>query len=87
MSQSVIGVSQVDALEIFKNDREIGNKIKIVKVNLEEEPLFIEKYRIETDPTQLLFYNGEIIYRNIGYIDSPHLRQYLRPYVKFDERK
>ena len=70
--------NQVEALEIFKNDREIGNRIKIVKINLEEEPFFIEKYRIETDPTHILFYNGEILYRNIGYTDSPHLNQYLK---------
>ena len=79
--------SQVDALEIFKNDREIGNKIKIVKINVEEEPFFMEKYNLEVPLAHLLFYNGEILYRNVGYVDSPHLNQYLKPYVKFDERQ
>lgn len=79
--------SQVEALEIFKNDREIGNKIKIVKINIEENEAFINKFNLETAPTHLLFKNGEIIYRNIGYIDTPHLNKYLKPYIKFNERK
>ena len=50
---------------------------KYTNQSVVEEPFFMEKYRIENDPTHILFYNGEILYRNVGYVDSPHLNQYL----------
>ena len=79
--------SQVEALETFKNDREIGNKIKIVKINVEKHQNFIDKYNLERHPEKLLFHNGEIIYRSVGYADAPHMNQFLKPYVKFNGRK
>jgi thioredoxin 1 len=44
----------------------VGDKVKIVKLNVDENPQIAAKYGIMSIPTLLLFKNGEIDTRLVG---------------------
>ena len=46
------------ALEEFSN--ELGDKVKIVKVNIDENPQTPQQYGVRGIPTLLIFENGEV---------------------------
>ncbi len=39
---------------------ELKNRVKVGKINVNDEPDLAEKYRIKSVPTMLLFRNGEV---------------------------
>ena len=45
---------------------QLGDKVKIVKLNVDENPAIAAKYGIMSIPTLLLFKNGEIADRQVG---------------------
>lgn len=43
-----------------------GSKIKIGKVNVDEEPTLASKFRVMSIPTLILFNNGHVVQQMIG---------------------
>lgn len=48
-------------------DQEMGDKVKIVKVNVDENPETAGKFGVMSIPTLLVFKNGEAVDKTIGY--------------------
>ena len=48
-------------------DKEYGDKIKICKVNVDDEPELADRFKINAIPTILVFKNGEIVNKSMGY--------------------
>lgn len=46
---------------------EFAGKIKVVKVNVDEEPAIATEYGITSIPTLILFENGEAVKKSVGY--------------------
>ena len=55
-------------LEDVANEYE--GKIKVAKINVDEEPELAISYGVEAIPTLLLFKNGQIINKSVGYLDK-----------------
>ncbi len=55
----------------------LGDKIKIVKLNVDENPAIAAKYGIMSIPTLLLFKNGEIADRQVGAAPKQKLHQWI----------
>ncbi len=55
----------------------IGDKVKIVKLNVDENPNIAAKYGIMSIPTLLLFKNGEIADRQVGAAPKQKLQQWI----------
>ena len=53
-------------LEDISNSR----KYKIVKINIDENPNIMNKYKIQSVPTLVVFKDGKPVERSIGYIDK-----------------
>ena len=47
-------------------NREIGDKIKIVKINIDQNPNIPNKYGIQSIPTLIILKKGEIIATKVG---------------------
>lgn len=48
-------------------DKEYGDKIKVCKVNVDDEPKLADRFKINAIPTILVFKNGEIVNKSMGY--------------------
>jgi len=56
---------------------QIGDKVKIVKLNVDENPNTAAKYGIMSIPTLLMFKNGEISSRQVGAAPKQKLHQWI----------
>ena len=56
---------------------EVGDKVKIVKLNVDENPNTASKYGIMSIPTLLMFKDGEISSRQVGAAPKQKLAQWI----------
>ena len=54
-----------------------NDKVKIVKLNVDENPRTAEKYGIMSIPTLMLFKNGELASRQVGAAPKQKLEQWI----------
>ncbi|GLH64718.1 MULTISPECIES: thioredoxin [Bacillaceae] len=62
-------------------DQVMGDKVKIVKVNVDENPETASKFGVMSIPTLLVFKNGELVDKTIGYQPKEALVQLLEKHV------
>ena len=55
----------------------MGGKVKIVKLNVDENPATAAKYGIMSIPTLMLFKNGELASRQVGAAPKQKLHQWI----------
>jgi thioredoxin 1 len=64
------------ALEEIANGA-LSGKVKIVKLNVDENPQTAAKYNIMSIPTLMLFKNGELTSRQVGAAPKAKLEQWI----------
>ena len=57
--------------------KSLGDKVKIVKLNVDENPGTAAKYGIMSIPTLMMFKNGEIASRQVGAAPKQKLQQWI----------
>jgi len=55
----------------------LGSKVKIVKLNVDENPNTAQKYGIMSIPTLMLFKNGELASRQVGAAPKQKLEAWI----------
>ena len=55
----------------------MGDKVKIVKLNVDENPGVASKYGIMSIPTLMIFKNGELASRQVGAAPKAKLEQWI----------
>ena len=55
----------------------MGEKVKIVKLNVDENPQTAAKYNIQSIPTLMIFKNGNMSSRQIGAAPKQKLEQWI----------
>jgi thioredoxin 1 len=55
----------------------LGEKVKILKLNVDENPATAAKYGIMSIPTLMLFKNGELASRQVGAAPKAKLEQWI----------
>ena len=55
----------------------LGDKVKIVKLNVDENPQTAAKYNVMSIPTLMLFKNGEMASRQVGAAPKAKLEQWI----------
>ncbi len=60
---------------------EKGDKIKVGKVNVDEEPDIAAKYGISGIPALLLFKNGQVAGTSVGFKPKPELEAFIATHV------
>jgi thioredoxin 1 len=55
----------------------LGEKVKIVKLNVDENPQTAAKYNIQSIPTLLIFKNGDMSSRQVGAAPKQKLEQWI----------
>ena len=55
----------------------MNGKVKIVKLNIDENPVTTTKYGVMSIPTLMLFKNGELASRQVGAAPKQKLEQWI----------
>jgi thioredoxin 1 len=55
----------------------LGEKVKIVKLNVDENPQTAAKYGIQSIPTLMIFKDGQMASRQIGAAPKQKLEQWI----------
>jgi thioredoxin 1 len=53
--------------------RQVGDKIKIIKVDVDKNPLAASKYQVRGVPTLILFQSGQVLWRQSGVVPAHQL--------------
>ena len=62
-------------LEELKSN--VGDKVTIIKVDVDQSPQAAMKYQIQGVPTLILFKNGKILWRQSGVVPANQLNQII----------
>lgn len=60
---------------------ELGNKVTILKLDVDKNPQASDAYNIQSVPTFILFKNGKIVWRQSGVIQANTLKQTIEYYL------
>lgn len=55
---------QIPIIDDFKT--KIGDKVNVIKIDVDQEKDLAERYRIQSVPTIMIFKNGEVMWRASG---------------------
>lgn len=56
---------------------EVGDKIKVIKVDVDKNPQIANQYGIQGVPTLMMFKNGKQVFHQSGVMSKPQLYQVL----------
>ncbi len=57
--------------------KEYDGKVKVGKVNVDEQMGLALKFRVESIPTLMLFKNGELVKKSLGYMEKPEVIEHF----------
>lgn len=58
---------------------ELGNKVSIIKIDIDQNPLIASRFNIQSVPTLAIFKGGELKYQQAGLHSKPQLMNVLNP--------
>jgi thioredoxin 1 len=64
-----------------ETSRQMAGKVKIVKVDVDKNPLAASKFQVRGVPTMILFHKGKSLWRQSGVVPTHQLVQILKSAV------
>jgi len=61
--------------------KQLGNKIRVLKIDVDKNPSIAQKYQIQSVPTMMVFKNGNIVSRQSGVMQAGQIVQMLQQFV------
>lgn len=74
------GPCRVMSTVVDKLRKELGDKVTIVKVDVDEEEELSLEYNVQSVPTLIIFKNGELLWRETGIHQYHELKHILEKY-------
>ena len=60
---------------------QLGDKIRLLKVDVDKNPAIAQKWGIQSVPTLMIFKNGKQVFRQEGVLQAQQIIEVLRPYL------
>ncbi len=60
--------------------KEVGDQVKVVKIEVDESPATASKYNILSIPTLAIFKSGELVWQGVGVHQKPAILEELKKY-------
>lgn len=57
--------------------REMGDAVRVIKIDVDESPAAAAAYQVQAVPTLILFKQGKILWRQSGVVPAGQLKQIL----------
>ncbi|MFN3379594.1 thioredoxin [Runella zeae] len=54
---------------------QMGDRVRVIKIDVDKNPAASQSYRIQGVPTLILFQNGKILWRQSGVVQKKQLEQ------------
>ncbi len=61
--------------------KELGNQIRVLKINIDENPATPSKFGIRSIPTMILFKGGQPVDQLLGNLPKEHIIEMLRKHI------
>ena len=61
--------------------KEMGDKVRIIKIDVDKNPIVADKFKIRGVPTFILFKKGDIVWRQSGGMDIITLTSKIQPSI------
>ncbi len=59
----------------------MGDKIRILKVDVDKNPAISRKYMIQNVPTLMIFRKGEVLFRQAGVVPAAQLTDIVKRFI------
>jgi len=60
---------------------QLGDRIRILKVDVDKNPAIARKWMIQNVPTLMIFKNGEVKFRQAGVIQAQQIISIVQPFL------
>lgn len=60
---------------------ELGDRLRVVKVDVDRNQQVAARYQVRGVPTMILFQNGKVLWRQSGVLPKPELLRALEPLI------
>ena len=60
---------------------EFGDRLRVIKIDVDKNPMIASKYNIQGVPTVILFKNGQLVWRQSGVASKSQLHEIIMKYV------
>jgi thioredoxin 1 len=61
--------------------KKLGDKIRIIKIDVDKNPAVAQKYGIRSVPTLMIFKNGQVLFNQAGVIPAHQLTDIAKRFV------
>ena len=61
--------------------KQLGDKIRILKIDVDKNPSIAQKHQIQSVPTMMVFKNGNIVFRQSGVMQAGQIVQMLQQFT------
>jgi len=61
--------------------QQMGDKVKVVKIDVDKNPQASIQYQVQAVPTLMLFQKGKQLWRQSGVVPAARLKQIIDPYT------
>lgn len=62
--------------------KDLGEKVKIVKIDVDKNPAIAQKFQVRGVPTLMLFKNGKQLWRQSGLLSRADLKQVVAQHIR-----
>lgn len=60
---------------------ELGDKVKVIKIDVDKNPKIANNYRIQGVPTLMVFKKGQLLFRQAGLMPKPQLINLVKQHI------
>ncbi len=60
---------------------EFGDRVRVIKIDVDQNAGLASKYHIQGVPTVILFKNGELVWRQSGVVSKDQLRTIIQQHI------
>ena len=61
--------------------QQMGDKIRIIKIDIDQSPAAANTYHVQSVPTLILFQHGKILWRQSGVLQASQLKKIIEQYT------